>query len=128
MLYSITEEGGVVIATFGESSPNARMVRRVLHGLLQQVAHAGGVVLDLGAVHHLDAAGAGALLNWLAEARTRTPAMALCARHPSLLALLELVRAHRLVEIFDEPAKAVLHVGHLLGTAVPKTAFPALAS
>ena len=110
MRYSVKREGGVIVATLGPNSSDGKAIRSALSEIVHQIAGADRIVLDMGEVRHLDAIGVGAVLQWLAELRRRTSAVCLCARDRSLLVLLELVRAHQLVEIFDAPEAAIARV------------------
>jgi anti-anti-sigma regulatory factor len=128
MRYSIKDEGGVLIATLEEKYPRSKPLRNALSEILKRVGRHGCVVLDLGDALDLDAAGAGAVLQWLEQVRTKVDGVGLCARHASLLALLELVGAHGLVQIFDAPATAVDRMRRHLRRPEPEKAMSAASS
>ena len=63
------------------------------------------VVLDLRDVDFIDSTGVGALISTLKRIREAGGEMSLCASGPRVRGLLQMVRMHRIVDIFNEPAE-----------------------
>lgn len=65
------------------------------------------LVFDLGQLEFVDSTGLGALVSCLRKAHGSNGEIKLCALNKPVRALFELVRMHRVFEIFNNPAEAV---------------------
>ncbi len=69
------------------------------------------VVLDLSQVRHVDGAGVGALVRWHRRLGEQGALLRLAAPTRDVAFMLELLRMHRLFEIYDETGAAVTDPG-----------------
>jgi len=79
------------------------------------------IVLDCSQVQHVDSAGVETLLQCMEEAMKRDGDVKLASVSPSTIAILELMRADRVFEIFDTPEEAVASFQHIPSNEVPQT-------
>jgi anti-sigma B factor antagonist len=83
---------------------NSRDFKSAMSPLLQPEAK---LVFDLGELAFVDSTGLGALVSCLRHAHESKGEIKLCALNKPVRALFELVRMHRVFEIFNNPAEAV---------------------
>jgi anti-sigma B factor antagonist len=69
------------------------------------------IVLDMSALRFVDSSGCGALLSCLRHLNQKGGDLLLCGVQKPVLTLFELVRMHRIVEIFDTQDKALSSLG-----------------
>jgi anti-sigma B factor antagonist len=86
----------------------ARAFKDAIKPLLQQDAR---LVLDLSRVEFIDSTGLGALVSCLRQAHANGGEIKLTGLTKSARALFELVRMHRVFEIFNDSAEAVASYG-----------------
>jgi len=60
------------------------------------------LVIDMGNVSRIDSSGLGALVTTLKAVRDRGGELVLCALTPSVRAVVELTRLHRVFDIYDD--------------------------
>lgn len=65
------------------------------------------IILDLGPVHFLDSSGLGAILSLLKKVRSERGELRICNASSPVRKLFELVRFHRIVDIFNTREEAV---------------------
>lgn len=99
MEYSVTEKGGASIVSLSgdvdlESSPIAREV------LLEAVAKAGPVLVDLAKVDYIDSSGIASLVETLQAAKSKGHGFGLVQVSPSALRVLELARLDKVFSIY----------------------------
>lgn len=65
------------------------------------------LVLDLSAVTYIDSAGLGAVVSIVKDARDHSRDVCLCGLRTEVRVLIELVRLHELIDIFQTPVEAI---------------------
>ena len=70
------------------------------------------VVLDLGRVRFVDSSGLGAMLSCLRQLTAKGGDLKLCSMSKQVRALFELVRMHRIFDIYGTPEEAVRAFAH----------------
>ena len=65
------------------------------------------LVLDLSAVTYIDSAGLGAVVSLVKEARDQDREVCLCGLRTEVRVLIELVRLHELIDIYQTPVEAI---------------------
>lgn len=83
---------------------NAKEFKRDFAALVEPGAH---MVLDLGRVQVVDSSGCGAILSCLRQLKSVGGDLKLCAVTRPVRSLFELVRMHRVFDIFNTRAEAV---------------------
>lgn len=83
---------------------NAREFKSAVQSLMQAHEH---VVLDMAGVKFVDSSGLGALLSCLRQANGRNGDFRLCNMTPSVRALFEMMRMHRVFNIQTSRDQAV---------------------
>jgi anti-sigma B factor antagonist len=83
---------------------NAAEVERAL---LELAGEGADIVLDLGRVQWMDSAGCCALIGLLRRLGETAGSLKLCCLTPTVRTLFQLIRMHRLVEIFNSAEEAV---------------------
>jgi anti-sigma B factor antagonist len=99
-------DGVTVVALQGETldASNAKALKADLAGVLAPGAK---LVFDLAAVKFIDSSGLGVLLSCLRQVHSSAGDLKLCAMAKPVRALFELVRMHRIFEIYASRAEAV---------------------
>jgi anti-sigma B factor antagonist len=83
---------------------NSKEFKSAVAPLLEAKAQ---LVFDLNKVDFMDSTGLGALVSCLRQAHIAEGEIKLCGLNKPVRALLELVRMHRVFEIFNSPDEAV---------------------
>jgi len=99
--------GDVTVVTLEETyldpSRTGRF-RRAMAGVLEPDAR---VILDLGKVQFVDSAGCGAILQVLRQITAVGGSLSLCGVNRPVRAIFELIRFHRLLDIFNTRKEAL---------------------
>jgi anti-sigma B factor antagonist len=106
-----SEKEGVLIGQIDAKAldaSNARAFKEAIKPLLTQDAK---LVLDLSKVEFIDSSGLGALVWCLRQAHTTGGDIKLSSLRKPARALFELVRMHRVFEVFNSPDEAITSYG-----------------
>jgi anti-sigma B factor antagonist len=106
-MLSTTNSGGVMIVQFNGKAldaANSKEFKSAIESLLRPQAK---LVFDLNKVEFMDSTGLGALVSCLRRAHIAEGEIKLCGITKPVRVLLELVRMHRVFEIFNNPDEAV---------------------
>lgn len=106
-----SEKEGVLIGQIDAKAldaSNARAFKEAIKPLLTQDAK---LVLDLSKVEFIDSSGLGALVWSLRQAHTTGGDIKLSSLRKPARALFELVRMHRVFEVFNSPDEAITSYG-----------------
>jgi anti-sigma B factor antagonist len=101
------ENNGILVAQIDSKmldASNARSFKDAVKPLLAQDAK---LVLDLSKIEFIDSTGLGALVACLRQARAIGGEIKLTGLTKSARALFELVRMHRVFEVFNSPDEAI---------------------
>jgi len=105
---TIDQVGDVTIVVLpGETldASNAKEFRRDITSMLD--AHTKKVVLDMKQLRFIDSSGLGAVLSCLRQLHAAGGDLKLCGMTKPVRAIFELVRMHRIFEIFNTPEEAI---------------------
>ena len=99
-------EGVTVVALQGEilDAGNAKAFKREIGPVIEADAR---VVFDMGCLQFVDSSGLGAILSCLRQLNALGGDLKLCGMSKPVRALFELVRMHRIFEIFNTVEEAV---------------------
>lgn len=111
MTISTDEKDGVVIATVHGKALDASNARDFKSAATALLVPRVKLVLDLETIDFIDSTGLGALVSCLREAHTTEGEVKLCGLTKRVRALFELVRMHRVFEIFNTSVEAVNSYG-----------------
>ncbi len=95
----------VVIVLPGSSldASNARTLKQEVNLILESHKQ---VIFDLGELHFVDSSGLGAILSCLRHLNARGGDLKLCAMSRPVRALFEIVRMHRIFDIYNSKEEA----------------------
>ncbi len=99
--------GKVCIVTLEEASLEAMNSREFKEDMAPIIDDCKHLVLDLGKVEFVDSSGCGALLSCLRQINANDGEMRICKVQRPVQTLFELVRMHRIMEIFDTREEAI---------------------
>src|SRR5438552_1392082 len=102
-----TEREGILVGQVNAKSldvSNARAFKEAIKPLLTEGAR---IVLDLSKVEFIDSSGLGALVSCLRQAHAESGEIKLSGLSKPARALFELVRMHRVFEVFNSAEEAV---------------------
>lgn len=99
-------DGVIVIECLAENldASNVRVFRESIQKLLENQLR---VVLDMSSLKFVDSSGLGALVSCLRDIHGRKGELYLCSMTRTVRALFELMRMHRVFEIFESVDEAV---------------------
>jgi anti-sigma B factor antagonist len=106
-----SERNGILVQRLESrvlDASTARSFKEAIKPLLTQDAR---LVLDLSRVEYIDSTGLGALVSCLRQAHTLGGEIKLTGLTNPARALFELVRMHRVFEIFNSPNEAIASYG-----------------
>ncbi len=83
---------------------NAGELKRLMAPVLESSS---SVVIDLSRLEFIDSSGLGAILSWLRQMSERGGDLKLCGLTKQVRSAFELVRMHRIFDIFENRAEAV---------------------
>ncbi len=83
---------------------NAGALRNGLKDVIEENSH---VIFDMGQVDFLDSSGCGAILSCLRRLNQKGGSLKLFGLKPKVRTLIELIRMHRIVDIFDSQQEAL---------------------
>lgn len=83
---------------------NSAQLKKSLQSLVDQNPK---IVLDMGRLQFVDSSGLGVILSCLRKANASGGDLKLCKLSKPVRALLELVRMHRIIDIFNDSEEAV---------------------
>jgi len=104
---SVENDNGIVIVTVKADRldlNNANIFKRAMDPIL---ANASAVVMDLGPVRFIDSSGIGALLSCLRKMNETQKPLLLASLQRSVRSTMELVRMHRVFEIYESRQEAL---------------------
>ena len=96
----------MVVLPQGDSldASNAKEFKKSMESVVQENPR---IVLDMSGLKFVDSSGLGALLSCLRQVNRQNGDMKLCGLSNSVRALIELVRMHRIFDIFNSKEEAV---------------------
>jgi anti-sigma B factor antagonist len=114
--FTVEREDGVVLVVIKADrldANNANIFKRAMEPVL---AGAEQAVIDLGAVRFMDSSGLGALLSCLRRLTAAGGVLKLCTLQRPVRAVMELVRMHRVFDIY-ETREGALEAAHRVPAA-----------
>jgi len=104
---TIEKVGELTIVTVKQESLDARSARDFRDDIDAVITDGSKVLLDMQNVQFVDSSGLGTIVASLKRLRSTGGELSICCVHSTVRALFELVRMHRLVEIFDTREEAL---------------------
>ena len=104
MKISIQDIGDVSIIALNSDFYKTKLMNPSVSSVLQKTDK---LVFDMRHIKFFDSSGCGVLLTWLKTLTDSGGDLKLCRVRKSVLTLFELLRIHRIVEIFNTPEEAV---------------------
>jgi len=108
MKISIQDIGDVSIVALNKDFYKTKLMNPSVLSVLQR---SNKLVFDMSHVKFFDSSGCGILLSYLKTLTNSGGDLKLCRVRKSVLTLFELLRIHRIVEIFNTPEEAVRSFG-----------------
>lgn len=106
-LKSSVEDNNTLVIELRTDNLDASNVREFKDAVQALIHEQNRVVLDMSAVKFVDSSGLGALISCLRLLNTRRGDFKLCAMSKPVRALFELMRMHRVFNIYDARTEAV---------------------
>ena len=107
MLASLEREGEILIITLEGPHLDAGRSRELRSELEPLLENGSKVVFDLGRLDFVDSSGLGVILSSLRRVNGEGGDLKLCSVRPEVRSILELVRLHRVVELFERRDDAI---------------------
>ncbi len=107
MEFTVEREDGVVVVVIRADRLDANNANTFKRAMEPVLADARQAVLDLGSVRFMDSSGLGALLSCLRRLTGLGGGLKLCSLQKPVRSVMEMVRMHRVFEIFDTRWDAV---------------------
>ena len=107
MQTTIERIDNVTIVTIQHEALDAKSAQDFRQDLEAIVEEGNQVLLDLGNVEFVDSAGLGSIVASLKRLRSNGGELKICDVHKPVRALFELVRMHKLVDIYTERNEAI---------------------
>lgn len=104
---TIEKVNDTIVMTVQHEALDAKTAKEFRQDFDNGVEKGANVVLDLSRVEFVDSAGLGAIVASLKSLRSSGGDMKVCGVHKPVRALFELVRMHRLVDIFNDRDEAL---------------------
>ncbi len=101
------ENGDVIVLAIPGPSLDASNSKKFKSELAPVILSARRLVMDMSAVQFVDSSGLGAILSCLRELNAKGGDFKICGLSKGVRALFELVRMHKVVEIFNTREEAV---------------------
>ena len=102
-----TEPASVAVVLIPGTTLDASNARDFKTAVAPLITSGGRIVFDLSNLKFVDSSGLGALLSSLRQVGTAGGQLKLCGLNKPVRALMELVRMHRVFEIFNTRAEAL---------------------
>jgi anti-sigma B factor antagonist len=107
------EYGDIVVGQISAKALDAGNSRALKQSIAPLLSRGGKLVIDLSRIEFIDSSGLGALVSCLRQAHSSGGDIKLCGLMNQARALFELVRMHRVFEVFNSPEEAVTSYGAL---------------
>jgi anti-sigma B factor antagonist len=101
------EACGALVIALNEDNLDASNVREFKDAIQALLHEHDQVVLDLSAVRFVDSSGLGALISCMRQLSSRNGDFKLCSMSRPVRALFELMRMHRVFNIYESPEEAL---------------------
>ena len=104
---AVEKFGAVTIATLHGDELDASNVADFRRDIAPVLAEQANLILDLGRLRFIDSSGLGAMLSCLRQLNASGAELKLCGMSKPVRAVFELVRMHRIFDIYDTRDQAV---------------------
>lgn len=104
---AVEKFGAVTIATLHGDELDAGNVQDFKRDIAPVLADNSNVILDLSHLRFIDSSGLGAMLSCLRQLNAAGAELKLCGMSKAVRAVFELVRMHRIFDIFDTREQAI---------------------
>jgi anti-sigma B factor antagonist len=107
MLATIEKRENTTLVRITADTLDAGNEKRFRKEVISRLEPEANVVLDLDEVDFIDSSGLGAILSCYRHLQTGKGDLKLCRMNDAVRSLFELVRMHRIFEIFESPEAAI---------------------
>lgn len=107
MINSSKVANNVLVLELTIESLDAGNVRKLKEVIAEQIGSSNRVVLDLSHLNFVDSSGLGVMLSCLRSVRERGGDLRLCSMTPTVRSLFELMRMHRVFNIYETKDEAL---------------------
>jgi anti-sigma B factor antagonist len=107
MINSSKAANNVLVLELTVDSLDASNVRKLKEAVADLIGASNRVVLDLSGLKFVDSSGLGVMLSCLRNVRERNGDLRLCSMTPTVRSLFELMRMHRVFNIYETKDEAV---------------------
>jgi anti-sigma B factor antagonist len=107
MLEIVHQDDVVTVAMVRALKLDAANVKAFKQELKKLEVPAGTLLLDLAEVDFMDSPGLGALMSALRQATTRGGELSLCGLSASVRYVVEIVRMHKIVDVYNDRSEAL---------------------
>ena len=107
MLARIDQQDGITLVTISADTLDAGNEKIFRKEVISNLEPGTNVVLDLNTVDFIDSSGLGAILSCYRHLQTANGDLKLCRMRDSVRSLFELVRMHRIFDIYDTIEEAM---------------------
>lgn len=107
MINSSKVANNVLVLELTIESLDAGNVRKLKEAIVEQIGSSNRVVLDLSQLKFVDSSGLGVMLSCLRSVRERGGDLRLCSMTPTVRSLFELMRMHRVFNIYETKDEAL---------------------
>ena len=104
-------ENGVVIVTVPGPTLDAGSAKGFKSGMAPVLASATGLLLDMREIQFMDSSGLGAILSCMKQMSAKGGEMKVFGLSRAVRALFELVRMHKMVEVYNTREEALATLG-----------------
>jgi anti-sigma B factor antagonist len=109
---AVEKFGAVTIATLHRDELDASNVNDFKRDVAPMLAENSNVILDLSHLRFIDSSGLGAMLSCLRQLNAKGAELKLCGMSKAVRGVFELVRMHRIFDIYDTREQAVSAFQH----------------
>ena len=102
--------GEIEIVEVLEKSLDADTVKQFKAEVESKLASGGKLIFDLGMLEFIDSSGLGAILSCLRQINAAGGDLKLCSMSRSVRSMFELVRMHRVIEIYETRDEAIASI------------------
>ena len=105
------DHGNIVVGKISAKALDASNSQILKQTIAPLLSSGGRLVIDMSKIEFIDSSGLGALVSCLRQAHSAGGDIKLCGLMDQSRALFQLVRMHRVFEVFNSPEEAVTSYG-----------------
>lgn len=106
MKLTIDQMDGTTVVSLHTDVLDANNAKEFKKDIAPILTNSKNIVLEMSEVKFVDSSGCGTLLSCLRQLKSENGELKLCGVHKTVRTLFELIRIHRIIEIFDTKEEA----------------------